>query len=690
MVRLVQGLATRQPLVLILEDLHWADEMSQRLLAFLSRRVSSSPVLLVGTAREEELADAPFLRSLLTELDRGQDVVKLTLAPLSRPDTVALVRELARAGTDESAVARLGERMWAVSEGNPFMVVETLRALQEGEIPQAPSALPLPQRVREVIAGRLERLSDRNQQLVAAAAVIGCEFEFALLQRASGLGEREAAEGVEEMVRRRVFHGVGESFDFTHDRIREVAFRSLLAPRRRALHAAVGQGLEALYADRLEEAYDRLAYHYSKAEQTDKAVTFLTRFAEKAARGHAHAEAVAALQEALGHAERLPAEERDRRLPDLILRQARGVFSLGRFADALDLLLGQQERVERLQNPQLAGRYYFLLGNTYSYLGDHERAAQSVRRALEEATRCGDEAAMGKAHYLLALEGFWSRPVQGAEHGRPAVGLLERSQERWWLGQAHWLMGLICCYLGEFEGALETLARAAAIADALEARRLQSYVAWTTGFVYTLTGDGEAGIGACKDGVERSPDPVSTATALGLLSLAYLETGDPDGAIPLLEQAVPQTRRFRLQPLHGLFTTFLGEARLLKGDIGKGRELAIQGLDITRSAEYWYGVGWTLRALARGARASGDVAEAGAYLKEALQTFNAIQARFEVGRTHLALAELAHAAANREAASAHLAEACGLFTALAVPKYVERTEQLAGGLGVSLLEGRVR
>ena len=108
---------------------------------------------------------------------------------------------------------------------------------------------------------------------------------------------------------------------------------------RRTLHAVAGRALEALYADRLEEAYDRLAYHYARTDEASKAIGYLTRFAEKAARSYAHAEAVTALQEALRHVERLPTAARDHCVLDIVLRLAHSLYFLGRFQETLALLL---------------------------------------------------------------------------------------------------------------------------------------------------------------------------------------------------------------------------------------------------------------------------------------------------------------------------------------------------------------
>lgn len=217
---LVAHVTATQPLALMLEDLHWADAMSLRLLAFVGRRVQGWSVLVVATAREEELADADALRRALAELRGEGHFGELLLSPLSRSDTSRLVRFLT-AGRDSRRVGRLEEQVWAASEGNPFVVVETLRALREGLTLQETATLSLPERVRDVIAGRVARLSEGSRQLLSVAAVIGRELDFALLQRASGLTDREAAGGVEELVRWRMLHGVDEGFDVTHERIRE-------------------------------------------------------------------------------------------------------------------------------------------------------------------------------------------------------------------------------------------------------------------------------------------------------------------------------------------------------------------------------------------------------------------------------------------------------------------------------------
>src|SRR6266508_1543075 len=314
--QLVRQLVLHQPVMLILEDLHWGDEMSLRLLSFVGRRLQTWPILVVGTAREEDLASAPILRRTLEDLSRDRRLVELRLAPLSKEETLTLVRTLAGAESHEAVTTGLAEQVWITSEGNPFAVVEIVRALPKAAGADPSAKLAVPERVRDVIVRHLEELSERSRDLTTVAAVIGREFDFPLLQRSAGLEENEAAELLEELVRRRVLHSVGERFDFTHDRIREVAYGRLLRERQRALHARIATSMETLYADQLAEQVERLAHHAARGELGDKAVGYLRQAGVKAFANSAHTDAL----DLLGKLAPGPARDRE----ELSLRLALG------------------------------------------------------------------------------------------------------------------------------------------------------------------------------------------------------------------------------------------------------------------------------------------------------------------------------------------------------------------------------
>ena len=149
------------------------------------------------------------------------------------------------------------------------------------------------------------------------------------------------------------------------------------------------------------------------------------------------------------------------------------------------------------------------------------------------------------------------------EYCQHAIAALERLGEDERLGMAYFVLGLNALSLGCFEQALEAAARVEAIGAATADRRLQTFAAWTTGWVQATRGEWEAGIASCQRALERSSDPLNTAFAMGWLGYAYLEQGDLASAMPALEQAVQSMRQFGYRRLEGLYTTLLGETHLL-------------------------------------------------------------------------------------------------------------------------------
>ncbi|MBI2215865.1 MAG: AAA family ATPase [Candidatus Rokubacteria bacterium] len=637
-VRLIARVAERRPLLLVLEDLQWADEMSLSLLAFAGRRLSGSRVLVLATARDEDVAESSALSQSLAELERERCADVVTLSPLSRSDTLRLVRALSRTGTEDSIVARFGGAIWAVSEGNPFAVVETMRAIQDATRADDVRAVPIPVRVRDLIVRRVERLSPAALELLRLAAVIGREFEFRLLRCAAELHERAAAEAMEELVRKRLLHEIGERFEFTHDRIRRVVDKALIGPARERLHAALGRALETLYADDLDQVADRLAYHYGNTADAEKAVTYLIGVGATAASRYAHEGAVSLFQQALERLERLRATVRDRRALDIVVRLAPSLLVLGRYREALELLVEHEPRTGRVSDTAATAPYRFWLGYFRDLLGDPARGAEDLRRALADAECAGDLATIGKTHYELARAAFWTaEPRRGLEHGRHAAAILERTGERWWHGRAHWAVGINQGMLGDFGPALDALSRAGAIADDIGDPALQSYAAFTRGWIDAMRGETRAAVEACRRAVDRSPSPGVTRQALGFLGYALAEAGDPGEAVRVLEQSVEQMARAGSRAYHGWMMAVLAEAYARVGRLDDARAGASEALEITNGVGFRYGTGVARRALGRAAAANGDLHAATQHLHEAVRTFASIDARFEADRTRATL-----------------------------------------------------
>ncbi len=404
---LIEHVARRQPLVLVLEDVHWADEMSLRLLAFLSRRIASWPVLLVATARAEELTDASMARRTMEDLSPAPDATSLAVSPLSRSEIASLVHAMAPTGSDAPPAAQVEEQVWTMSEGNPFVAVEVVRALGRHGASDQRAVPALPSRVRDLVARRLDRLSARSQDIAAVAAVMGRQFDFALLHAASGMGERDAAEAVEEMVRHHVLQAMGSQLDFTHDRVRDVAYGRLLVPRRRLLHRAVAEALEAVATvprDLLDEQIEQLAHHYTEADLAVPAVKYWRRASERSSARSAYAEAIAQCGRALQLLERVPSSA-ERIRDEILLQTTLGPALMATRGPATPEAEAAYHRALELcrqvgDTPQL---FVALMGLWQFYLvrAQHETARELAERLLSLAQSVGDPALLVLAHRAL-------------------------------------------------------------------------------------------------------------------------------------------------------------------------------------------------------------------------------------------------------------------------------------------------
>jgi DNA-binding SARP family transcriptional activator len=296
-------LGSSQPLLLLIDSLQWCDRGTLEWLHYLLRaadRYPSDPqarMLVVGTCRLEEIEKDHPLASLLQALRRDGQLTEIELSPLDEAGTAALAAKVAGQGLDPDLTACL----YRETEGNPLFVVETVRmgllagasdpGAGDGETAdnKHPGAVclprPLPSRMRAAIEARLAQLSPPARELAEVAATIGREFTFAVLARASDGDEDTQVRALDELWRWRIVREQGaDAYDFSHDKLREVAYAGLSAARRRWLHHRVAQALEAVYADDLDPVSAQVAAHYERAGQPEQAIPYYQRAAGVARR----------------------------------------------------------------------------------------------------------------------------------------------------------------------------------------------------------------------------------------------------------------------------------------------------------------------------------------------------------------------------------------------------------------------
>jgi DNA-binding CsgD family transcriptional regulator len=484
-------LGNRTPLLLCLEDLHWADSATVELFHFLARRMEGCPIVMIGSYVEGELDTHPTLREVVRSI-RGMDAGSVQrIAELNEGEVQRLVTETF--GLEAGVVEEFASSLYRWTQGNPFFVEETLKALvEEGKLYQRDGtwlgwetrALELPRSVRETISARLDRLPEVARTVAADAAVVGTSVGHTLLERLSAVPEDDLLEALDLLreagivVEREVEGAI--TYDFTHPLIREVLYAELGMARTRRLHRRVAEALESFHGDRALDHAGDLAAHFVRAgaaELQPKVARYLAAAGQAALDRHADREAVGYLRAALegGAAEAHGSA-------DLVRDLARAHQRLGEYDRSIPLWqkvleLGDPSPEERAAVERRIGlAHYWTGGYTEALeryetgidlleapgrspllvrlrlakamclqeLGDPGAAHAEVSQALELAEDLGDPALLARVHRALLLLYLWTGPSERArEHGEEAVRLATEIGHAGIACTTHWALAML-------------------------------------------------------------------------------------------------------------------------------------------------------------------------------------------------------------------------------------------------------
>lgn len=301
-----------RPFVLALDDLQWYAAETLEWLSFLVRFDRQARLLLIGCLRSDEIDAGHPAAQFLLDLRGAGLLTTLDLAPLSADETHELADQLAERPLDAAAT----QALYRFTEGNPLFVVETVRAdLGAAGLAQAfalaarDARLPAaPPRVQSVIQARLGQLSPGAQELATLAATIGRSFTYEVLAHACGQDEDAVVRSLDELWQRRIVREQGlHAYDFTHDRIRDVAYAGVSPARRRLLHRRVAQALEQVHGPDDVTVSAQVASHFERAGDLRQAADYYQRAADVALRLLAYQDAIDMLEVALSLVQRLPA-----------------------------------------------------------------------------------------------------------------------------------------------------------------------------------------------------------------------------------------------------------------------------------------------------------------------------------------------------------------------------------------------
>ena len=408
----------RQPIILVLDDLHWADKPSLLLLQFVARELAGSRLLLVGTYRDMELSRQHPLAESLGELTRERTFQRVLLRGLTREDVGRFIEVATGIAPQEGLVAAV----YTQTEGNPLFVTEVVRLLvQEGDLTADRAAgreswtVRIPEGVREVIGRRLNRLSERCNETLTIASVVGREFRFEQLRGlVQDISEDRLLDVLDEALGARVIEEMPEAvghYQFTHALMQETLVDELSLTRRVRLHSRIATALEELYGDNAEAHAAELAHHFAQAEAvlgSEKLVHYSLLAGEKSLEARAYEQALTHFQLGLtSKGVALDSSEKTADIEAAALLSGLGQAQLG--------TLDRQGREEGVISLTRAFNYYIESGFTQravdiaAYYLPINFGRDLIERALESVTPDSHDAGRLLSRYITPLRADYDK-----------------------------------------------------------------------------------------------------------------------------------------------------------------------------------------------------------------------------------------------------------------------------------------
>jgi class 3 adenylate cyclase len=582
------------PLLLILDDLHWADKPSLLLLEHLARRLAGSRILVVGTYRDVELDRRHPLSEVIAGLRRERLYERVLVRGLDAEGVRAMLagRGAMSAGPEQPVNPAFSRALHEQTEGNPFFIEEIVIHLveigalyrKEGQWQIRLSALAehIPEGVREVIGRRLSRLSEATNQALTFASVLGREFDFDVLHLLSEIEDETLLSALEEALAFQLINeqkaAAGASYRFSHALIQETLYGELSIARKQRLHLRAGRALEQARAGRLEAHVGQLAYHFHQGNDAEKAIEYSRQAGDAAVRVYAWEEAIRHWETALELMEEQGGSDEERaqlleRLGDIIyvsgIDSEKGIAFLER-ALAIYEGLGAQGKVAAMHSR--LGRAMVTMGMGLLSLQRGLAHLEAARAFLEE--HAADSPGLAYTYIGLSLACTNTMESErGLDYARRALEIGEKLKSRPVIANAQIFVGFFLAATGKLREGFELMERAWQTAD----EDNLTLIAFTAAAFRGILGfSGRRDPRDAKGWLQRELDKPRVASA----PMARLVLSGPLGGAHVMAGEMEEAHRIR--DAGNDFPPFVRSFQVARGEWEAAEERLLASLDQAR------------------------------------------------------------------------------------------------------------
>ena len=583
-----------RPVVLAIEDLHWIDKTSEEFLSYLIDWISNTRILLILLYRPE----------YVHQWGSKSYYSKIGVNQLSPQTNAELVQAILEGG---EVASELKKFIFGRAGGNPLFVEELTHSLVENGSIQLKdhkhiltgnvSENLLPDTIQGIIAARIDRTEEELKQIVQVASVIGREFAFRILQSIMCMCEELKSrllklQGLEFISEKRLFPEL--EYIFKHALIQEVAYNSLLQKRRRDLHERIGDAIELLYPDRLEEYYELLAYHYRRSDNREKALEYLEKANEKSIDFSAASEAIAFFDEAMNILDIMPdTEENRQRRISLLSNQTMVIRLLNRVPEFYSKLKSYKPTAFGLNNEGVLGAFYVGLGYCEYSFGDWDKSIKSLTKGIQLCEKAENIEATTTAH--VALETVYltiNSYDKVLELKKEILELLSQRFNLRWYVQALVVASATYAQLGRWQDSLEECQKALKAAEEYSNDSLISLARVFFSYAHMWRGDPNQELECSKLAVEKASTPIDKLMSQTMLGAAYCHTGDPGKGIELLEKLIPIYHSVKFVSWEAIAKLFIGQGYWLAGSYDQARQALETALALVERYKMRFNIGW--------------------------------------------------------------------------------------------------
>jgi tetratricopeptide (TPR) repeat protein len=687
---MLQG-GQRRPLVLVVEDLHWIDKTSEEVLLHLVDSIPTARVLLLVTYRPGY--QNPFGERTYT--------TRIGLRTLSDHESLRLAAGMLAVS---EFPPELRDLIVHKAEGNPFFVEEVLKSLLEvGVLRQRDgryvltkpiSEIYVPDTIQDVIMARIDRLEEAPKRALQLAAVIGREFTVRLLERISDVQarlERFLQElKVLEFIYERSFYPE-LAYMFKHALTHDVAYNSLLIQRRKELHRLIAMAIEELYAERLPESYEMLAYHYEHGEVWEKALEYLVKAGQKAQQAYANQEALNHYNRALDMCERLgEAVEPATRMTIYAGKGAvHHLLSEWRAAIAAHQCLLEVAR--QLGDWNMEAEALCQIGFGFFYAHEFEQALEFSHQAQALALELGNQHILAASLFVIAFVHAVVGKLDDASHGtEEALRVSREAGDKGCEGFNLILLGQLYNWKGEYEQALRLLEQSFTIAHAHDLQLIVLRILWYRGLTYGGQGEYAAALVALQENLtlsDRLGDKVSKCRVLNSLGWVYGEIYNLEAAIRYNQEGAEAAYTIGDPEIIRNAEINLGDDYLLLGDLEQAqRHLEKVHRDAQQGGQWgeewakWRYMQHLYHSLGELWLTKGDVAQALEFAEECLKLAEPTMSRKNLVKGWRLKGQALLAQGQWEQAEAALTRALTIAREIGNPPQLWKTYQSLGSL----------